>query len=263
MVTVRRTRVILAALAAILAAGSSSAGTFAATVMDYDPGVGSAPGYDDPWTATGSATRVTGFDLRVTPFNPPFQPTEIVSIGRGGWLTLAFDAPVHDNPANPFGIDLLIFGSSFFYASDFSPVAEDLWRPGGVVEVSADNADWRVVPGAVASGLFPTRGFRDSLDPFGSDGGSLPTDFHMPVDPSFSPWGKTFDELSSGYGASGGGAGIDIAVTGLPWVKFIRLSNPGDAPYAIGIDAVSSVVPSPALALAFVVGLSALGGRRR
>lgn len=263
MKNVRCIGTAVAAIAACGMVGTALAGSFAGLVMEFDPGLGAAVGYDNPWTATGPTTRVTGFDLHITPFNPAFQSSEVVSIGRGGWLTLVFDNPVYNNPVHPFGIDLLIFGTSFFYADDFSPVAQNLWRPGGVVEVSADNSDWRVVPGAVASGLFPSLGFQDSIDPFGSDGGAVPTDFHMPVDPSFDPWGKTFDELKAGYGSSGGGAGIDIGLTGLEWIRYVRISNPADAGYAIGIDAVSAVIPSPGMAVLVMVGLSALGGRRR
>ncbi len=247
----------------LLAALSSSAfaGTFATSVQSYDQGTGPVAGFTDPATALGSPTRTSGFDLRVTPFNPAFQNTEIVSIGRGGQLTLAFDSPVTDDASNPYGIDLIVFGNSFFYADDFSPLADHLWKPGGIIEVSADGHDWRTIPALDADGLFPTLGFQDSTDPFGSDGGASPTNFRVPVNPSFSPWGKDFAQLKAGYGTSGGGTGIDLAVVGLTQASFVRISNPSGAPYAIEIDAVSDVVPAPAsLSIMFV---AAAGLRRR
>lgn len=220
-------------------------GTYATSVVSYDAGTGASAGFTDSATALGSPTRISGFDLRVTPFNPPFQSSEVVSIGRGGHLTLAFDTPAVDDASNPYGIDLLVFGNSFFYSDDFSPIAQSIWKPGGVVEVSADGIDWRMVQGAVADGVFPTLGYRDGVDPFGSDGGSVETNFLLPVDPAFSPWGKDFDGLKAGYGASGGGAGIDLGSVGLHEARYVRISNPLSAAYSIEIDAISDVIPSP------------------
>src|SRR5947209_3693773 len=73
--------------------------SFGASVVTYSPGTGSVSGYNDPSTALGEPTRYTGvgvFPGAVTPFNPAYLATEIVSIGRGGSLTLAFDHPVLD-----------------------------------------------------------------------------------------------------------------------------------------------------------------------
>lgn len=243
-------------------AWTSLGGVFASGYVEYEPGTGATSGFTNPLSAVGSATRTTGFDLRVTPFNPAFGSEELVSIGRGGWLTLEFSSLVMDDASNPFGIDMIIFGNSFFYADDFSPVADNLWKPGGVVEVSLDGSDWRVVPGTIADGLFPTLGWKDTTDAFGGDGGLVATDFHTPVDPGFSPWGKTFDELRAGYGNSGGGAGIDLASVGLSAAKYVRISNPSGSAYAIEIDAVSDVVPSPSSMAAICLGLG-LAGRRR
>jgi hypothetical protein len=246
----------------MMAATSAFAGSFASGVVGYEQGTDATAGYTDPNAAIGSATRTTGFDLRVTPFNPAFSSGELVSIGRGGWLTLEFSAPITDDAVNPYGIDLLIFGNSFFYADDFSPIANNLWKPGGVVEVSLDGSDWRTVPGAIADGLFPTMGWQDTTDPFGSDGGSIATDFHTPVDPSFSPWGKTFSELQAGYGTSGGGAGIDLSVVGLAAAKYVRISNPTGSAYAIEIDAIADVIPAPSTFAAVLFG-AGLAARKR
>ena len=86
----------------------------------------------DPTTALGEPTRFTSepqlFGGAVTPFQSPFRANEVVSIGEGGRLVLEFDEPVVDDPANPFGIDLLIFGNSFLSFLTGEPVTE-----GGIV----------------------------------------------------------------------------------------------------------------------------------
>ncbi|MCG3123120.1 MAG: hypothetical protein GIKADHBN_01529 [Phycisphaerales bacterium] len=255
--------IAMASAAVAVCAGAAKGDGFAASVASYEAGAGAVAGFTDPGVAVGSPTRVSGFDLRVTPFNPPFQSSEVVSIGKGGHLTLEFESLVTDDPGNPFGIDMIVFSNAFFYAEDFSAVAEHVWKPGGLVEVSLDGDDWRAVTGAVADGVFPTLGFRDTTDPFGSDGGLVPTNFRVPVDPAFSPWGKTFDELRAGYGVSGGGTGIDLAGTGLSAVRYVRISNPGDALYAIEIDAAADVVPAPAAMAMAAVGAIVMSRRRR
>ena len=91
---------------------------FADTVVSYDAGSGGADGYTDPTAALGEPTRFTGegvWPSVVSQFNPPFMPSELVSIGIGGELVLSFDEPVVDDPANPFGIDLIVFWQHWFY----------------------------------------------------------------------------------------------------------------------------------------------------
>ncbi len=238
------------------------AGWFASSVVSYDQGIGAVAGYTDPSAALGSPTRTTGFDLRVTPFNPPFQSSEIVSIGRGGHLVVAFDSPITNDAGNPFGIDMLVFGNSFFYNDDFEPIADHIWKPGGTVEVSADGISWSLITGAVADGVFPTMGFTDGTDPFGADSASIETNFRVPVDPSFDPWGKNYGQLKAGYGVSGGGSPVDLEgqATG---IRFVRISNPIDAPYAIEIDAISDVIPAPASLIPASGLLVVVGGRWR
>ena len=89
---------------------------FATTVIEYEPGLNPASGYTQPVAALGSPQRMTSelfSPMVVTPFNPAYWPDEIVSIGEGGWLTLGFDHEVQNDPNNPFGVDLLVFGNAF------------------------------------------------------------------------------------------------------------------------------------------------------
>jgi len=246
-----------------------AADPWADRVISFSAGTNGTPGYTNPAATLGSPERVTGegfgFPGSVTPFNTPFGTDEIVSIGAGGSLTLAFDEPVTNDAANPFGIDLLVFGNAFFYDAFFAPVATLLSDDGGTIEVSADGMDWTLVPSQSADGLFPTLGFADELNPFGGAAGLVPTDFTKPVDPSFNWVGADLPQLIAGYAGSGGGSGIDIGAVGLSSVSFVRFSfGPGGAAN-FEIDAVADVspIPGPGGVTALSVALLLASRRRR
>jgi hypothetical protein len=253
-------------------AGAANADPWADHVVNYDPGAGvgvdwptSVP-FTNPLTALGSPTRVTsphpvGTGGAVTPLNAPFRADEIVSIGRGGVLEVRFDEPVTDHAANPFGIDLLIFGNAFFAGSFFNPdfsfnpagTAAGVAAEGGVIEVSADGVNYFDVSGA-ADGLYPTNGFADLTDPFAPAAGAVPSNFTLPVNPTFDPVGKTYAEILAGYNGSGGGFGVDLAPTGLASISFVRITTPAGAPFVPEIDGFADVaaVPEPAAGSAFL-----------
>ncbi|HMN97174.1 MAG TPA: hypothetical protein PKC43_11850 [Phycisphaerales bacterium] len=237
-----------AALAANLAAAAPTS-PFAAKVIAFAPGAGGAAGYDNPLAVLGEPTRFTGvglFPSVVSPFSPAFLPGEILSIGVGGWIELAFEAPVIDDPSNPFGVDLILFGNTGFIDAAFplGIVGGVFSDDGGVVEVSADGIAWHVVPGAVADGLMPTLGYLDS-GPFDGTPGSIPSDFRKPLDPALALEDVLFleyDELLDLYAGSGGGTGIDLASVGLAQAKYVRISVPAGASRSIELDAIVGIL---------------------
>lgn len=243
------------------------AGSYASSVIDYQPGSNASSGYQNSQTALGEPTRYTGvgvFPSSVSPFNPPFLNTELVSIGSGGSLTLRFDQPISNDPAHPYGQDLLIFGGQFFVDGDYpNGLATGVFgnASNSLVEVSIDGSDWHTVPGGITSGLYPTLGYLDLPEPTSPNPGSVPSDFSRPVDPAFSPIGKTFAQIVAGYSGSGGGTGIDIGAAGLGLASFVRITNLGLAPFSI--DAVSAVSPVPAPTGALVLTGLLFGRRRR
>ncbi len=244
------------------------ASPFADEVISYVPGVGAAAGYDNPNVALGAPERFTGegaFPAAVTPFNGPWGADEIVSIGRGGSLTVRFDEPVVDDPSNPFGVDLLIFSNAFFFDPDsFAPIANVVDSDGGTVEVSADGVIWHTIQNAVADGAFPTLGYCDLTDPYATSPGAIPSDFTKPVNPALNWLGMDMAQLVAAYDGSGGGVGIDFAGTGLSQVSFVRVSLAANAPGNIEIDAFSDVAAIPAPGGMIVVGAGILmNGRRR
>lgn len=254
-------------LMAIAGVASAGASPFASQVVNFNQGTGGVASYATPGNVLGSPTRYTGsltpFPGAVTPFNSPFGSDELYSIGDGGFITVRFDVPVTNDSNNPFGIDLLVFGNSFFFDSiNFEPVANAVAADGGLIEVSPDGSVWTPVPGSIADGLWPTLGYTDGSDPFGGPAGTALTDFTKPVDPSFSWTGKNYAQLVAGYNGSGGGAGVDIGALGLSQISYVRVSHSG--PGNVEIDAFSDVSPIPAPAsLLALVGVFAVSGRRR
>ncbi|MCC6493645.1 MAG: hypothetical protein IT424_11570 [Pirellulales bacterium] len=198
----------------------------------------------------------------VTPLNPPFGPGELISIGEGGWLTVRFDEPVTDDVRNPYGVDLLIFGNAFiggdFFNADFSfkpaGLAAGVASEGGLIEVSSDGKNFFPV-GGEADGLFPTNAFADVEHPFAAAPGRIEADFTKPVNPAFSPVGKTFAQIIAGYEGSGGGCGVDIAAAGLSSISYVRITNPTGSGVTPEIDALADVtaVPEPGGAALFLV----------
>ncbi len=246
-----------------------AADPWADSVVSYDAGSNADPGYTTAGSALGEPTRFSNptdpFGGVVTPLSPSFGTDETVSIGAGGQLTVRFDEPVTNHGANPFGIDLLVFGNSFFNGNFFGGPPDFAFNPaapvtgitsdGGAIEVSSDGASFVSVAGA-ADGLYPTNGFADILSPFTAVEGSIEADFTRPVNPAFDPVGKTFAQVIAGYEGSGGGLGIDIGVLGLSSISFVRITNPTASLATPDIDGFADVapVPEPAASTAWVLG---------
>jgi hypothetical protein len=260
-----------------LAHVANAADPWADVVVQYTQGgaVGSdwvtSEPFTNPLTAIGQPTRVAGtpesFGTATTPFSSAYRSYEIVSIGAGGSLTLQFSEPVIDHPLNPYGIDLLIFGNSF-YSMDFGagtatgPIDANV----GVIEVSANGVDYVPVTGG-ADGKFPTVGYLDTTDPFAPTAGAVLSDFTKPVNPAAlaSVAGLNTAQIISAYDGSGGGSGIDLAGSGLSSISFVRISNPAGSLRTIEIDALADVraVPEPTTITLIAMAATGIAGLRR
>lgn len=246
---------------------------FATEVVGYNAGAGVATGYDDPSRAIGSPSRYSNdptpeWSSVVSPFAPAYLGSQVVSVGAGGSLILRFDAPVANDAANPFGVDLLVFGNAF-YAFNFVTGTTNGSIGGsnaaGIIEVSQDGLLWTTIPGVRPDAAFPSLGYSDLADPFSPTAGLVETDFTMPVNPAFNAAGLDFAGILAGYNGSGGGVGVDLSSVSLPWISHVRFSLPIGANGTIEIDGVSDVtaIPGPATLVLGAIGMLATARRRR
>jgi hypothetical protein len=231
--------------AASLFVSFSSYAQYAGSVASYTAGSGVNASFTDPTRALGSPTGFIGYQ-DADPFNPPYQAVNLVSVGAGGSLTLAFNSPILNSPTHPFGLDFIIFGNTGFI-ENFSTGTTDGSLFGNNtgatrVWVSADNLTYYQLNPA----LTPTV---DSLFPTDAAGA-----FSQPVNPALTQSGFAGLDLAgirSLYNGSGGGTGYDISWAQdsggqsvvLPSISFVRvdvLSGKSE------IDAIAAV-PEPNL----------------
>ena len=200
-----------------------------------------------------------------------------------GYVIIAFDHDVVDDPDNPFGVDFIVFGNSGCTKSTTTgmtalddPATCRLTAYGfpeeSVVEVAQDpQGPWYGSDrGRPSDGFAPTLGH--VYDPANADtnlySGNLwwgaPTDPTYPVDPrvSFADCaGLTLAQLCQRYNGSAGGTGYDLADTNLPadaahggrkWFRYVRIScayseepnEEGDYGFTEPeVDAVADVAP--------------------
>jgi len=186
---------------------------FADRVESYNPGTGFAVSFSGvPYTnasaVLGAPNPNTSFGP-VQPFNPPYEVSEIASVGKDGYMVLRFDSPVHNAPGNSFGLDFIIYGSAGFVDTDYPNGHTDSFasmfgnNTGTTrVSVSADNAVFYVLDPSLApvvDALYPTDGS-------GQAG--------LPVNPSLTSSDfadKTLADIRALYANSAGGAGYDIS----------------------------------------------------
>jgi len=218
---------------------------------------------------TGDQTPTMTHVRPVVPVYPAFRAHELVTIGAGGALTISFDHRVLDHPANPYGVDLLVFGNCNQLTGGGEewtngPPAETVVSASfnaddGVVSVSQDGVSWHALTNqGYADSFMPTLG--RVHDPANVDTGAFSgnlwwgqaTDPTIPPDPTVegADWeGMHVAELTQRYRGGAGGVGFDIGDLDLPlctntgrkWIRYVRM-EPSAALYP-EIDAVADVSP--------------------
>jgi hypothetical protein len=235
---------------------------FASRVVSYTPGTGVAAGYAIPGSALGEPSRATPgqFGGPVDPFSPPYLGEQVVSIGAGGSLTLGFDGPVADDPANLFGLDLIVFGNSGFQ------IINGDFTGGGITDGSLFGANSGPTRVSVSSDGQSFYELSPSLAPVID--GPFPTDgagnFFVALDPALKPSSFASKDLAGIrqlYSGSAGGMAYDIAwardsagqPAGLQSIQFIRFEVVSGVSEIDGVAAVPE--PSTVALLALAAGL--------
>jgi hypothetical protein len=291
-------RAVLRSLAPLaLAAAPASAATFVNAVVPgtYTMGdvfIASPTLYNNPAAAFGKPNPIVGsgfFAGAVSPFNAHYENTDLVAIGRGGTITLAFAAPVPVGPGREIGVHT---SASLNDASYPSATAGSPAQTFANLEYGADRT--AVVEVAQTAGNFvslgrvkfdvPSNFYRDSNDAYLFQGSASEADFGRPFAGNLASFdGKTFPQMLTLLDGSAGGTWLDVPENvGLTAVNFIRFSDPQwvlangtiadtrtsifDPTYVkkgdLFIDAVSAVPEPGALAPIAMFGI-ALGIRGR
>lgn len=191
----------------------------------------------------------------------------ITTISNTQSITVTFDQNVENDPKNPFGVDLLVFGNSFFTGSAFvtpetNPSAVSILggansEPVTVSVAQSLSGPWYTFAGT-GDGLFPTQGYRLNGNNWAAE-----SDFTRPVNPAYTD--ATFENLTlteavALYDGSGGGAGFDLALSGFEWIRYVRLTGNGGE-----VDAIADVspIPEPSSLAVVLSGAAGLLLRRR
>jgi hypothetical protein len=231
-----KNRLLALAAASFFFTVPAYAGSFADSVVSYEPGAGFAPRFTHPEAALGEPSRVNPFGDEVEPFNPPYSTNQIVSIGAGGYLVVRFRTPILNHPNNLGGLDFTIFGNAGFIITNEFDLATFQWigtptTDGSLfgestgearISVSRDGRNFYALERASPQRV-------DSFPPTDGLG-----DFRIPLAPELTAAdfaGATLDEMRTLYRGSGGGASYDLAwavdargnSVFVPEINFIRI----------------------------------------
>jgi hypothetical protein len=260
-----------AALSSLLAGSSLSAAVFVSQVVDYVPGAIS-PAYTTAAAALGPATLIHSYGV-VSPFNPAFDPADIVGIGKGGRLTVRFPQPIADVPGLDFGVfnNVGLIDASYPSGTATNPAATFNALPRiADVSVSSDGVNYLPVSRTTFSN--PANAFVNS-GPFDMTAPSpaVTSDFGKSFTGTLASFdGLTWSQIQAVLDGSGGGTWLDVSGTGLSSFQYVRFEIPADgiagSDDRLFIDAVSAnnvAVPEPAMLSLAVLGGLALRRRVR
>ena len=268
-----------------LAQTRAAANPFAATVIAAQGPFGASP-YDDPasvlgmpstnfydpWGGWSGGTTVRRVKLVEAAYNLDASQTQklITTLGEGSSIVVRFDQPITNDPAHPYGLDLLVFGNTFFASSSTANDGTDMntlplagggftepmkvsVSPGFTGKPGQNPADWqtwewyRYDKGPYADTAFPTHAYR--WDRSNAVWLNELMDFTKPVNPALGPMledgaslGLSAADAIDLYDGSGGGTGFDLAESGFDAVQYVRVE--GLAGFDGGeIDAFAAVRP--------------------
>ncbi len=255
-----------------------NASDFATQVTEYVQGTGLTVDYVDGLPFNNSSTALgrptvdtTGDDwyfpasdiAPVVSIYASFRSFEIVTVGKGGRLTLKFNHQVTNDSANPYGIDFIVYGNAqqnFDSAQPWENGDPSLHTVYGTVRseaqkvsVSQDGVTWYTyTTGPYTDSFAPTLGrVYDPANPDTSIGSwnqwwGQATDPTLPLPTALTAAdfaGYTVAQMAEFYGQSAGGTGFDLAPTGWDWIQYVRIENPSGSTNTPEVDAIADVAP--------------------
>lgn len=282
----------LAMGAALVAASAAHAGEFANAVTQFSQGTVDSKYavYNTPSAALGRPASHDSFATDISPFNPNWESSEIVSIGVGGSITLSFANPVPVSGGPIIGLfsDAGLLDSSYPNGQPGSP-AQTMARAYGAVPAERS----AMVEVADASGVFhavgrltfvqPSNAWASSTDPYGFTPAATgtPADYFTPFTKSLSDFdGLSYGQTISLLNGSAGGTWVTVPQgLGIQTVSYVRIDSPqwafdngtyadtytsGSTTYnaVLSLDTVAAV-PEPASAALIVGGAGLMCLRRR
>lgn len=213
-----RMMALLAALMAMEAMGEMlPIDPFADRVLEFHPGDGFAVdfetgiGFTNTTAALGAPSKIIEgeFGGAITPFAPPFLQSQLLSIGEGGMAIFEFDPPLFNHPANPFGLDFILYGNSGFVITNGN------FTGGGItsgnlfgqntgatrISVSADGESYFELDSTktpLVDSFYPTDGAGQA---------GIPVALYIPSNAFAS---ANLEKIRSLYKGSAGGSGYDL-----------------------------------------------------
>jgi hypothetical protein len=195
---------------------------------------------------------------RVSIIDDPYNVTPddidvITEIKSDGQITVNMGRKIYDNPNNPYGIDLIVYGNSFFSASDTSGIISDktdlsvatlstgIYGHQTIVSVSQDGTNWYAFSNTPV--LFPDNAYRwDDTNDSWTDEEMNPTKPLNPFIYTNNFGGQTVANGLDQFVGAAGGTGYALRASGFRWIQYVRV-QPAPGVYTV-IDAIAAVDPA-------------------
>ncbi len=187
----------------------------------------------------------------------PRSNNVITEINPGGQITVNMGRRIYDDANNPYGVDLIVYGNSFYTSSGYtggavmdstdmgiakipSGSSSGIYGHTTVVSVSQDGINWYSYP--QVSVLYPDDTY--SWDNTNHCWTEEEMNVTKPLNPAMSfPANSTVADALDQFIGACGGTGYDLKASGFPWIQYVRVAAVTNAGVYTVIDAIGAVNP--------------------